>query len=142
MTEFTPLPALAGGVLIGLSGALMLLGMGRMAGVSGIIGSAIREPGAGAWRWCFLAGLMLGAAVYVMSAGTPVVVTIDASTATLVVGGLLVGIGTRMGGGCTSGHGVCGLSRLSLRSLVAVPVFMLSAGVVVFVVRHVPGVGG
>lgn len=139
MTEFTPFSALSGGVLIGLSAALMLLALGRIAGVSGILGSALDPSCKGAWRWYFLAGLVAGTGLFAALSGAAVSISSEAGTTTLVTGGLLVGVGTRMGGGCTSGHGVCGLSRFSLRSMVAVPVFMTSAAAVVYVTRHVFG---
>jgi uncharacterized membrane protein YedE/YeeE len=122
-----PLGGLAGGVLIGLAAAVLLLGSGRIAGVSGILGRAIWHSGPGMPRgsaWAFLAGLPLGALFVALARGG-----IEASFAgpmPLVIAGLLVGIGTRMGSGCTSGHGVCGVSRLSPRSLVATAVFMAS----------------
>ena len=141
MTEFTPVPALVGGVLIGLSGALMLLAIGRIAGVSGILGMALSRPADGAWRWFFLVGLVAGTCAYAVMPGVSVTISNDAGGLVLALGGLLVGVGTRMGGGCTSGHGVCGLSRFSRRSMVAVPIFMASAGIVVFVSRHVLGGG-
>ena len=141
MTEFTPFSALAGGILIGLSAALLLLGAGRIGGISSIVGGAVQRPLDGAWRWFFIVGLLSGTLVYQLAGGDTSHITIDADWLMLAAGGLLVGIGTRVGGGCTSGHGVCGLSRLSLRSMVAVPVFMGSAALVVALVRHLGGAG-
>ncbi len=133
---------LAGGVLIGLSAVLLLWLTGRIAGISGILNGALEGPrGERSWRLAFVLGLM-GAGAWAMH-GLPVDLPAQATTTPwgLVVAGLLVGFGTRMGGGCTSGHGVCGLGRLSPRSLAAVVVFMLAAMVTVFVVRHVVGGG-
>ena len=134
--HFTPLAALSGGALIGLAAALFVLFNGRIAGISGIVGGLFR-PGAGdvAWRVAFLAGLLAAPGVFRIVAPLPVV-EIEAGSGTLILAGLLVGIGTRYGAGCTSGHGVCGLSRLSPRSLVATVSFMLAGFVTVFVVRH------
>ncbi len=140
--NFTPGQSLIGGVLIGVASALFILANGRIAGISGILGGLLRpERGDVLWRLAFLLGLLAApAAVY---AFIPYVApTIDADTATLVIAGLLVGIGTRYGSGCTSGHGVCGLSRLSPRSLVATLAFMGSGMAMVFVVRHLLATGG
>lgn len=125
--DAAPLPGLIGGVLIGLAAALMLLGAGRIAGVSGIAARAfgIAEgslPRAGAWA--FLLGLPLGALIVTALTAAPA--PAFASPVTLVIAGLIVGIGTRLGSGCTSGHGVCGMSRLSQRSLVATATFMIT----------------
>lgn len=142
MTEFTPVSAALGGVLIGLAAALLLLANGRIAGISGIVGQAI-APAAGeerGWRLAFLLGLPIGAALVVMLSG-PLEITIEASTPVLVAAGLLVGFGTRLGSGCTSGHGVCGMSRGSSRSLAATLTFMAVAAGTVFLVRHVLGAG-
>lgn len=135
--HFTPLASFAGGVLIGLSVALLLLFGGRVAGISGIAGGLLRSKRSGdfAWRIAFLLGLMLSPAIYGRLTQLPES-HLDAGTAVLIVAGLLVGFGTRLGSGCTSGHGVCGLSRLSPRSLVATGVFMLTGFLTVFAVRH------
>ena len=133
---FTPWSALAGGVLIGLAAAMFLLLNGRIAGISGIVGGLLRPVrGDIAWRAAFVAGLLAAPAVYLLFAELPRI-TIDAGTGALAVAGLLVGIGTRYGSGCTSGHGVCGLSRLSPRSLVATLAFMGAGFATVFVLRH------
>ncbi len=133
---FTPWWALAGGVLIGIAAAMFVLLNGRIAGISGILGGLLkREPGDAAWRIAFLLGLVLAPTLYALFAVLPER-TIDASDGALVLAGLLVGIGTRYGGGCTSGHGVCGLSRFSLRSLVATLCFMVAGFATVFVTRH------
>ncbi len=138
-THFTPGASLAGGLLIGLAVAALLLLNGRILGVSGILGGIIwPRLGDLGWRVAFVIGVFLSptALRLVGSATTPV---IDAGLATLVVSGLLVGFGTRLGSGCTSGHGICGVSRLSPRSLVATAGFMLAGFATVFVVRHVIG---
>jgi len=134
--HFTPWTSLAGGLLIGLAAAAFVLLNGRIAGISGILGGLLR-PAQGdiAWRTAFLAGLIGAPLAYGLFAALPEV-RIDAGDMTLVAAGLLVGIGTRCGSGCTSGHGVCGLSRLSPRSLVATLSFMLAGFVTVYVVRH------
>lgn len=134
--HFAPWSALAGGLLIGLAAAALLLLNGRIAGISGILGGLLRPIKRDiAWRIAFLAGLILAPAAYTLVAPLPVV-TIDASTTVLLIAGLLVGVGTRYGSGCTSGHGVCGLSRASPRSLVATLSFMFAGFVTVYVVRH------
>lgn len=144
---FTPWPALAGGVLIGLAAALYLLGNGRIAGIAGILagplqaltgsgsGSGIHPLRAQAPRLLFIAGLLLAPWAWRLFAALPPS-TVDVGTPALVAAGLLVGVGVRMGNGCTSGHGVCGLSRFSLRSLVNVLAFMGAGFVMVFVLRH------
>ncbi|MBD9379545.1 YeeE/YedE thiosulfate transporter family protein [Pseudoxanthomonas sp. PXM04] len=133
--------ALLGGVLIGLAAAALLFFNGRIAGISGIVnGLAGQGAGERGWRIAFLLGLA-GAGVLVMKLTGQVSVS-PATTPVLVLAGLLVGFGTRLGNGCTSGHGVCGLARLSLRSLVAVLVFMAAAVFTVFVTRHLAGGAG
>lgn len=130
MDTFTPLASLAGGALIGLSAALMLLFHGRIAGISGIAGGLLSGPPKGdvLWRALFVAGLVGAGAVAARLAPAALEVGVERPTAALVIAGLLVGFGTRLGNGCTSGHGVCGLSRMSPRSLVATLSFM-AAGV-------------
>jgi uncharacterized membrane protein YedE/YeeE len=136
-THFTPWPALAGGLLIGLAAAAFVLVNGRIAGISGILGGLLRPVrGDLAWRIAFLAGLVAAPLTYALFAPLPAV-RIDAGTGTLAAAGLLVGLGTRYGSGCTSGHGVCGLARLSPRSLVATVSFMAAGFATVFVLRHV-----
>jgi uncharacterized membrane protein YedE/YeeE len=136
---FTPWTSLAGGALIGLAAALLILGSGRIAGISGIVGGLFR-PASGdtGWRIAFVVGLLAAPLVWGLFAALPAVQS-DAGTPTLVVAGLLVGVGTRYGSGCTSGHGVCGLSRLSPRSLAATLAFMGAGFVTVYVVRHLAG---
>jgi uncharacterized membrane protein YedE/YeeE len=126
MSHFTPLSALAGGALIGLGCALLLLLHGKVAGISGICGGLLRAgTGDLAWRVWFVAGMAVTAAVLARVAPTAFAVTVPRAPALLIASGLLVGFGTRLGNGCTSGHGLCGTSRLSRRSIVATIVFML-----------------
>lgn len=137
---FTPWTALAGGLLIGFAAAMLLLLNGRIAGISGIAGGLLKPVrGDVAWRAAFIAGLVGAPLVYALFAALPAM-QVDASYGALVAAGLLVGVGTRYGSGCTSGHGVCGLSRLSLRSLVATATFMGAGFATVFLVRHVLGI--
>ena len=133
---FTPWPALMGGMLIGLATAMFVLLNGRIAGISGVLGGLLK-PVAGdvLWRAAFVAGLIGAPLVHTLVSVVPAV-QIDAEYGALIAAGLLVGVGTRYGAGCTSGHGVCGLSRLSPRSLVATLVFMGAGFVTVFVMRH------
>ena len=140
MTEFTPVSALAGGLLIGASASLLLILNGRIAGISGIVAGLFqRDLREVAWRAAFVVGVLLAPLLYGVPFGRLTTVTFDASTGVIIVAGLLVGFGTRLGSGCTSGHGVCGLSRASPRSLVATAVFMVTAIVTVFVTRHLIG---
>ena len=135
--NFTPWASLAGGIVIGLAAAMFLFFNGRIAGISGILGGLLEWPkGDISWRLAFLIGLVAAPLAFSVVAPLPAV-QIDADTSTLIIAGLLVGVGTRYGSGCTSGHGVCGLSRFSPRSLVATVAFMLAGFVTVFVVRHI-----
>lgn len=135
--HFTPYTALAGGVLIGLAVTMLLLFNGRIAGISGIVGGLLRPvKGDLGWRLAFVAGLIAAPLVFGLWTVLPPV-QIDADWGTLIVAGLLVGIGTRYGAGCTSGHGVCGISRLSPRSLLATALFMAVGFLTVYLVRHV-----
>ncbi|KAA0686260.1 YeeE/YedE family protein [Azospirillum brasilense] len=141
MENFTPASAALGGLLIGLSAALLWVAKGRIAGISGILGGlGARRPGDVAWRAAFLVGLMAAPLLYGAAGGALPHSASSASPATLIVAGLLVGFGTRLGSGCTSGHGVCGLARLSPRSLTATGLFMSSAAATVLVARHLIGV--
>lgn len=135
--QFTPWLALAGGILIGLASVAFALLLGRIAGISGVLAGLLRPRREDiGWRIAFLGGLL--AAPFVYSLATPMPpLQIEAGVPALVAAGLLVGIGTRYGAGCTSGHGVCGLSRLSPRSLVATLAFMAAGFLTVFFVRHV-----
>ncbi|WP_070987543.1 YeeE/YedE family protein [Halofilum ochraceum] len=142
MAEFDWLSALAGGIMIGLAAMLLLAGSGRIAGISGILGGALERPaGDTLWRWLFLAGLIAGAAVHQWLEPGAVEARTGFPVWALLAAGLLVGIGTRMGSGCTSGHGVCGLARLSPRSGVATAVFVVVAMIVVWLLRHGPIAG-
>ena len=138
-THFTPWASLAGGVLLGIASALFILANGRILGISGIVGGLLRpKSGDTGWRITFLLG-MLAAPVtlqWLAPAGFLSAPRIEAGVAAVVVAGLLVGYGTRLGSGCTSGHGVCGLSRLSPRSLVATGTFMAAGFAIVFVIKH------
>lgn len=141
MENFTPYSALTGGVLIGLAVALLLLFNGRVAGISGIA-SGILPPWRDdiGWRLCFLAGLVIAPLLYKLLGGQ-VNIQIKASWPVMALAGLLVGYGTSLGRGCTSGHGVCGLSKLSARSAVATLTFMFTAAITVYLVRHVISTG-
>jgi uncharacterized membrane protein YedE/YeeE len=133
-THFTPWSSLAGGVLIGLAAAMLVLLNGRIAGISGIVGGLVAaRRGDTAWRVAFVLGLFAAPLVMLLYATPP---RIDAGAGTLVVAGLLVGLGTSYGSGCTSGHGVCGISRLSPRSLVATAAFMAAGVATVYLARH------
>ena len=137
--SFTPWSALAGGALIGIAAALLLLVTGRTAGISGIVGGILRPgPGDLGWRVAFTAGMLLAPLLFLAIAALPPL-QIAAGYPVLVVGGLLVGLGTRYGSGCTSGHGVCGIARGSPRSIVATLAFMVAGVVTVYLVRHVFG---
>ncbi|MEW6024068.1 MAG: YeeE/YedE family protein [Pseudomonadota bacterium] len=134
--HFTPWTSLAGGMLIGLGAALLILLGGRIAGISGILGGLLRPSrGDTAWRLLFLGGIVLVQPLWSLLGELPAA-RIDADGATLVLAGLLVGIGTRYGAGCTSGHGVCGVARLSPRSLVATAAFVAAGFLTVWLVRH------
>lgn len=136
---FTPWAAILGGAIIGLSATIFLLFNGRIAGISGIVGGLFRPmPGDIFWRVAFIIGMLLSPWVWQAIAKMPEI-QINAGYDTLVIAGLLVGVGTRFGSGCTSGHGVCGLSRLSLRSLVATLSFMAAGFAMTYVVRHAFG---
>lgn len=144
MTNFTPLPALLGGILIGLSASLLLLSHGKIAGISGILGGLL-SPGTEdrGYRLWFLAGLLAAGAL--LAVFYPAAFPSSGPSAPLwlvAVAGLLVGYGTRLGSGCTSGHGVCGISRLSPRSLTATATFMGTGALAVFVARHLLHLGG
>lgn len=140
MENFTPVAALVGGVLIGLGAVALMAFSGRIAGIAGIAGGLFAASGGDtAWRIAFVVGLIAGPGAVLVLGGTRPPVQIDASLAMVVAGGLLVGFGSRLGNGCTSGHGVCGLARLSPRSAVATLTFMAAAIAVVVIVRHVIG---
>ena len=137
--QFTPFQSLLGGALIGLAAAFLLLFNGRIAGVSGIVSGLIKPtPAEWKWRLAFVLGLILAPWMYQFVTALPPS-TVDADWKSLILAGVLVGVGTRYGSGCTSGHGVCGLARISPRSLAATLVFMLSGFVSVYVIRHLLG---
>lgn len=139
--EFTPWASLAGGLLIGLSAALLIALLGRIAGISGITGALLQLPtwasiSQWGWRLAFIVGMVAAPLVWQWFAPLPAM-HMPSSPALIAIAGLLVGFGTRLGSGCTSGHGVCGLSRLSLRSLAATLTFIATGAITVFVMRHV-----
>jgi uncharacterized membrane protein YedE/YeeE len=140
MENFTPVSALAGGLLIGVSAALFVILNGRVAGISGILGGLLqpRRSDVG-WRIAFLAGLLLAPVLFRALGGAVPAVSLDISRPLLAAAGLLVGFGTRLGAGCTSGHGVCGISRGSQRSIAATGIFMATAVATVFATRHMLG---
>ena len=138
MHDFTPISALIGGVLIGAASVWLLAANGRIAGVSTIL-HGMFSPEDAQWRAWFISGLLLAGLAW-QAAGAPVPLREGFPLGWVALGGLLVGFGTRMGGGCTSGHGVCGLGRLSVRSLVAVITFMVTGAIATYVMRHVLGV--
>lgn len=141
MTEFTPLASLLGGALIGVSAVLLMATSGRVAGISGILANLLTATRDGAFldRAAFVVGLGAAPILYMLANHHPVPQTVPANIPLMVVSGLLVGVGTALGGGCTSGHGVCGLALFSTRSLAAVLTFMAVAIVTVFVTRHLIG---
>lgn len=140
-TLFTPFASLGGGALIGLGAVLLMLGLGRILGATGIMsGLVFAESGEEfSWRAAMVAGMILAPGLLFVITGTMPEITVPVSPLMIAIGGVIVGFGASMGSGCTSGHGVCGLSRLSLRSLVAVPTFMATAAITVFLIRHVFG---
>jgi uncharacterized protein len=138
MENFTPVGGLIGGLLIGLAAVVLLLLNGRLGGISGIVGGLVDPKSSDlGWRVVFVAGLLLGAFIYMLAKGDALHLRVQASLPVLVVAGLLVGFGTRLGSGCTSGHGVCGVARLSKRSIVATSVFFVVAMLTVFLTHHV-----
>lgn len=140
MDEFSPVGAVVGGAMIGASAALFLLLIGRIAGISAILGGLLARPsGESGWRIAFLSGMFLAPLLYAGIAGSLPPVTVEASFPLLAVAGLLVGFGARLGAGCTSGHGVCGIGRGSPRSLAATATFMAVAVATVFASRHLIG---
>lgn len=140
MENFTPGASLLGGILIGVSASLLLLCDGKIAGISGIVGGLLSPAKDDTWwRVLFVVGLLFGGLVFSLSSPAFFTISISRSTGALFLAGLLVGFGTRLGNGCTSGHGVCGISRLSPRSVVATLTFMATALVTVFVINHILG---
>lgn len=143
MENFAPVTGLIGGIMIGLAAWALLILNGRIAGISGVLGGLLPPSGASdaSWRVLFLAGLVGGVAIYNFAIDPAATISFvgGSSWPVLAAGGVLVGLGTRLGGGCTSGHGICGIGRLSTRSISATMIFMVMAGITVFVVRHVVG---
>lgn len=137
-SAFTPATATVGGLLIGAAAVLLMAGAGRVAGISGILGGLLPPQRDGAWRLAFLLGLCAAPWLYTLGTALPAIV-VEAGTPRLIVAGLLVGIGTRYASGCTSGHGVCGLSRGSPRSLAATALFMAAGFAMVYITRHLMG---
>ena len=137
--SFTPMASLVGGVMIGVAALLLMLLHGRVMGISGILGGIVRPAARDdvPWRLLFVAGALLGPLAVIYIVGRPIDVVPVASGLVLPVAGFLVGLGTAIGSGCTSGHGICGLARLSMRSAAAVGMFMITAVVTVYIVRHV-----
>jgi len=135
--NFTPVSGLIGGLLIGLATVLLILFNGKIAGISGIVyGLLTRKGQAVEWRAVFIVGLLLGAFIYVLATGASLPVYVQASLPVIVIAGLLVGFGARLGSGCNSGHGIAGIARLSRRSIVATLTFFATATITVFVTQH------
>lgn len=140
MEHFTPIASLVGGMLIGLSAALLLLFEGKIAGISGIVGGILNPAKNDTlWRFVFVVGLLTGGLIFYQIAPQAFAIEISRSAGALALAGLLVGFGTRLGNGCTSGHGVCGISRISKRSILATLTFMATGILTVFVVNHILG---
>ncbi|MEM8800916.1 MAG: YeeE/YedE thiosulfate transporter family protein [Pseudomonadota bacterium] len=140
-TAFTPITSLAGGVLIGIASTLLMLTLGRVMGATGVL-AGLFQPASSQdfkWRAALLAGMVSGPALVWLMSGELPAVEVPISTVELIVGGLIVGVGVTYGSGCTSGHGVCGMARLSPRSIAATVTFMIFTGVTVYLVRHVFG---
>ncbi|MCC3861509.1 YeeE/YedE family protein [Pseudemcibacter aquimaris] len=144
MTEFTPIESLVGGTLIGLSAVMLMLFHGRIAGVSGILGRLLPPysggKGGNIWRLAFVLGMIVAPSLVMMITGNPIDHVVSNDMMTMIAAGLIVGIGTGIGSGCTSGHGVCGIPRLSKRSIIATVTFMAFGIITVFIIRHVVGV--
>lgn len=140
MENFTPIASLAGGIIIGIASAIMLLYVGRIAGISGIFGGLLNaKKGDTAWRGMFIAGLLAGGLILLAVYPDSLRIQVDRSLGAVIVAGLLVGIGSRLGSGCTSGHGVCGVGRVAPRSLVSVGVFMATGAATAIIVNHLLG---
>ncbi|MEP5757846.1 MAG: YeeE/YedE thiosulfate transporter family protein [Litoreibacter sp.] len=140
-TIFSPFASFGGGLLIGLGAVLLMLGLGRILGATGIMsGLVFAENGSEfSWRATMIIGMILAPGLIYSITGSMPELSVPVSPAMIVIGGIIVGFGASLGSGCTSGHGVCGLSRLSVRSVVAVPTFMATAGITVYLIRHVFG---
>jgi uncharacterized membrane protein YedE/YeeE len=140
VTDFTPISSTAGGMLIGLSAVVLMLALGRVAGISGIVSRLLPPANDGSWRLAFVVGLLLATPLFRLVAGSWPEQAVPDDAGLMAAAGLLVGFGSVVGNGCTSGHGVCGLARLSIRSVVATVTFLATAMITVLVVRH--GMGG
>ena len=139
MENFTPVSGFLGGLVIGVAATLLLAGLGRIAGVSGIAGGLMRPSrGDVAWRILFLVGLIAGGGIFILAGGRPLELRVDTGAPLLIIAGALVGFGTQLGSGCTSGHGVCGVARFSARSIVATVIFIGVAMATSFVIRQYP----
>ena len=140
-TTFTPFQSLGGGVLIGLAAVLLMATMGRVMGATGILAGILKPAGLSDWSWrvAVLVGMISGPLAIMLMTGDFPAVQVPASTTMLIVGGLIVGIGVTFGAGCTSGHGVCGMARLSPRSIAATATFMITTAITVYLIRHIFG---
>lgn len=140
-TAFTPLMSFGGGALVGLAVVLLMLGLGRILGATGILSGAVfvTSRQEATWRVALIVGMLIAPGAIFVVTGTMPEISVPSSPIMIVVGGLIVGLGASLGSGCTSGHGICGLSRLSLRSIVAVPTFMATAAITVYLIRHAFG---
>lgn len=140
-TAFTPLASLSGGILIGLAAVLLMMVHGRIAGATGILAGALLPTGWSDWSWraAMIGGMVTAPVVIFLISGAMPVIQVPVPTAALIIGGLIVGVGVTLGSGCTSGHGVCGMARLSQRSLVATLTFMVTTFATVYIIRHVLG---
>ena len=140
MEQFTPIASLCGGLLIGLSASLLLLSDGKIAGISGIVGGLLSPvKNDTAWRVLFIVGLLAGGLLFQLFSPGVFTIGISRSTGALIVAGLCVGFGTRLGNGCTSGHGVCGISRFSPRSLISTITFIVTGAITVYIINHLLG---
>lgn len=140
-TDFSPLSSFGGGLAIGLGAVLLMLGLGRILGATGIMSGLVfaESKDEGLWRGAMVVGMILAPGLIFAVTGTMPAIDVPISPTMIAIGGVIVGFGASLGSGCTSGHGVCGLSRLSVRSMVAVPTFMATAAITVFLIRHVFG---
>ncbi len=140
MEQFTPFASLCGGILIGLSASLLLLSDGKIAGISGIVGGLLSPvKNDTAWRVFFVLGLLTGGLLFQLLSAEVFTISITRSTSVLMLAGLFVGFGTRLGNGCTSGHGVCGISRFSPRSLVSTVTFLVTGAITIYIINHLLG---
>lgn len=140
-TAFTPVQSLGGGALIGAAAVLLMAGLGRIMGATGVLAGVLQRPGGADWSWraALLLGMICGPAVFMALTGQMPQITVPVSLPMLIVGGFIVGVGVTFASGCTSGHGVCGMARLSPRSIVATLTFMATTAITVYVIRHAIG---